>query len=115
MQLFLNIFDNAVKFQLPGNKPIVVVKAEAEAEHWRISISDNGIGIAAEHLEAIFAVFRRLHTQDEYPGTGIGLAICQKVAVHHGGSITAESAGLGQGACFVLRLPFHPSPAAGSA
>ncbi len=107
-QLFSNLFDNALKFQPAGQVPVVQLSCEDRGEEWLFRVVDNGIGIPAEHLETIFAVFRRLHTLEEYEGTGIGLAICRKVADQHGGRIWAESAGLGQGACFCLLLPKKP-------
>jgi len=67
-------------------------------------VRDNGIGIAPEFQERIFGIFQRLHGVGQYPGSGIGLAICRRIAERHGGSITVESAP-GQGAAFVVRLP----------
>jgi signal transduction histidine kinase len=74
-------------------------------------VRDNGIGIAAEHHDAIFQVFRRLHTAQEFDGTGIGLALCKRVAERHGGAISVHSAP-GQGSTFLVRLPRSHSSAA---
>lgn len=107
-QLFQNLIGNAIKFQQPGNPPRVEISAGAEGERWHIRVRDNGIGIPPNQLEAVFAIFRRLHPQDEYEGSGIGLAICRKIASFHGGELTASSAGEGQGSEFHLWLPMQP-------
>ena len=113
-QLFQNLIDNASKFHKPGVAPLVKVSAWPEGSHWHVVIKDNGIGVPADQLETIFAVFRRLHHADEYEGTGIGLAICRKIVRHHGGDIWAESK-LGEGTEFHIRLPREPAtPVAGS-
>ena len=86
IRLFQNIIGNAIKFH--GNqKPLVRLSSARDDGNWRISIADNGIGIEAKYLERIFGVFQRLHTREQYPGTGIGLAVCKKIVEQHGGRI----------------------------
>jgi signal transduction histidine kinase/integral membrane sensor domain MASE1 len=104
VQLFQNLIGNAIKFQKAGHKPEVWIEAREDADAWQVSVRDNGIGIDPRHLEQIFLVFRRLHTSDQYPGTGIGLAICRKVVLLHGGDIWAESAP-GKGTTMRFTLP----------
>ena len=89
-QLFRNLFSNALKFR-GKSMPEVRVTARQEPDGWHFVVTDNGIGIEPESLERIFGMFQRLHTAEEYPGTGIGLAICQSIVEKHGGRIWAES------------------------
>ncbi|HMI08649.1 MAG TPA: PAS domain S-box protein [Flavobacterium sp.] len=107
-QLFLNILNNAVKYSKPDVKPVIKVHAEKEVSEkqkfWKISISDNGIGFEPQYSEKIFEVFQRLHGKKEYVGTGVGLAICQKIVKNHNGYITAEGEP-GVGATFNIYLP----------
>lgn len=103
VQLFQNLIGNAIKFQRPGQKPVVRIHCEREGEQWHLIVADNGIGIPADQLENIFVVFRRLHGDDDYAGTGIGLSICRKIAEYHRGTITAQASGAG--AEFHVRLP----------
>ncbi|MBW8907339.1 MAG: PAS domain S-box protein [Betaproteobacteria bacterium] len=108
VQLFQNLIGNALKFrgQAP---PRIHVSAQEENAEWRVSIADNGIGIEPQYFERIFMLFQRLHTMGEYPGTGIGLAICKKVAERHGGRIWLESQ-LGAGSTFHFTLPKKDFP-----
>ena len=101
-QLFQNLIANAVKFH-GAEPPRVHVSAEPqdpEGKEWLFSVRDNGIGIEPQYSGRIFAVFHRLHTREEYPGTGIGLAICKKTVERHGGRIWVESAELERGTTF---------------
>jgi light-regulated signal transduction histidine kinase (bacteriophytochrome) len=103
-KLFENLISNAVKFQTAGQQPVVRITARMEAHECRIEVLDNGIGIEARHLDQIFVIFRRLHTVDKYPGTGIGLAICRKIIDRHGGRIWVDSEP-GRGSRFHIALP----------
>ena len=106
VQLFQNLIANAVKFQRPDATPQVRILAEpAQHGFWKVSVVDNGIGIDAEHRERIFEIFKRLHTQEQYPGTGIGLSLCKKIVEeHHGGEIGMTSE-VGKGTTFWFTLP----------
>lgn len=107
LQLFQNLINNGLKYQLPDAVPEVDVEAEQMDSHWRFCIRDNGIGIEQRNLGKIFDVFQRLHTRSEYPGTGIGLAICKKVVNQHGGTIWAESSP-GEGTRIFFTLALNP-------
>jgi len=90
VQLFQNLIGNAIKF-CKNRIPEVHISAKQEEDKWLLGIQDNGIGIAPEHCERIFQIFQRLHSREEYEGTGIGLAVCNKIVVRHGGKIWVES------------------------
>ncbi|MEX1668235.1 ATP-binding protein [Zhongshania guokunii] len=89
--LFQNLISNGLKFSREGVPPVITITAEHSAEAWQFSVSDNGIGIEAEHFQHIFMIFQRLHGRDEFEGSGIGLAHCKKVVELHGGEIWVES------------------------
>lgn len=106
-QLFQNLIGNSLKFRRPEVPPVVVIAADEPVDGLvRITVSDNGIGFEAQYAEQIFDVFRRLHGRDDYEGTGIGLPLCRRIAVRHGGSITAHGEP-GSGATFTIVLPLR--------
>lgn len=102
VQLFQNLIGNAIKYR-SEDSPIVEVWSESNESEVVIHVKDNGIGIAEEYQDQVFALFKRLHHRAEYPGTGIGLAICQRVAKRHGGSISVQSRP-NEGTCFSVHL-----------
>ena len=103
-QLFQNLIGNAVKYRRPGIRPLVRVEGRREGNQALFSVSDNGIGIHPEYKERIFGLFKRLHSSDEYAGTGIGLALCQRIVERHHGRIWVESEP-GKGSTFYFTLP----------
>ena len=105
LRLMQNLIGNGLKFRVAGRKPEVRVIGAVLGNEWRVSIADNGIGILPDQIDRLFQVFQRLQSRADYEGTGIGLALCRKIAEHHGGRIRAESKGEGQGSTFVLELP----------
>jgi light-regulated signal transduction histidine kinase (bacteriophytochrome) len=116
-QLFTNLFTNAIKFKKPESSPVIKITGrkldagensryhfENEQDAYEIVVKDNGIGFEQEFAEKIFQIFQRLHGKAEYPGSGIGLAICKKIVENHNGHITAES-NPGNGAAFHIVIP----------
>lgn len=107
MQLFQNLVENALKYRQPGVPPEISIAAERQDNHWRFKVKDNGLGIDPKHHVRIFELFQRLHTEEEYSGIGMGLAICKKIVERHGGRIWVESTP-GNGATFLFTLPAVP-------
>jgi signal transduction histidine kinase len=109
IQLFQNLVSNALKFH-GKEPPRVEVAAEPQGpDFWRFTVKDNGLGIDPQYFDRIFIIFQRLHGREEYPGTGIGLAICKKIVERHGGRIGLESQP-GGGSTFWFTLPAAPAP-----
>ncbi len=104
MQLFQNLISNSIKYRSDNKSLKVHISAKEEENQYCFSVKDNGIGISSDHLECIFTIFQRLHTNEEYKGTGIGLAIAQKIVHQFGGQIWAESE-KGEGSIFYFTIP----------
>ncbi len=102
--LLQNLVGNAIKFRAPDRPPCVRVDAERQGNDWRFLVEDNGIGIEDKYLKRIFELGERLHSEKKYPGTGFGLAICDKIVRAHGGRIWVTSRP-GEGSCFLFTLP----------
>jgi len=103
-QLFQNLIANGIKFRRAEAPPVVHISSRRDNGTWTFAVSDNGIGIESQYLDRIFALFQRLHSRAEYPGTGIGLAICKKIVERHGGTIRVQSEP-GRGTTFEFTLP----------
>jgi two-component system, chemotaxis family, sensor kinase Cph1 len=104
MQLFQNLLANAIKFQKPGEPPQIHIGVQRQELSWVFSVTDNGIGLEPQFADRVFVIFQRLHTRDEYPGSGMGLAICKKIVECHRGQIWVDSAP-NQGATFQFTIP----------
>jgi PAS domain S-box-containing protein len=105
-QLLEQLIANAVTFRAPDRPPVVTISSEVDGVGVRIDVADNGIGIDPAHQDRIFKVFGRLHGRDEYDGTGIGLALCRRIAERHGGRLDVDSRP-GAGSTFHVWLPGH--------
>jgi light-regulated signal transduction histidine kinase (bacteriophytochrome) len=103
-RLMFNLIGNCIKYRSPDRPLEVHISAEAADGHDVLRIADNGIGFDPRHAETIFGIFNRLHRKEEYPGTGLGLALCERVLHLHGGTITAEGRP-GEGAIFTAKFP----------
>jgi signal transduction histidine kinase len=112
-QVFMNLIANSLKFHSVDARPIVTVTCETnmpsplagDGRAWCVlRFADQGIGFEAQYAERVFSLFQRLHSREEYSGTGIGLALCRKIIERHGGTITAQSEP-GEGAIFTIYLP----------
>jgi len=103
-QILQNLIGNAIKYHSPERTPTIHIAAERRSGQWIFTVSDNGIGIAPEYKENVFGLFKRLHTGDQYSGTGIGLAICHRIVDRYHGRIWVESE-LGRGSAFRFELP----------
>jgi hypothetical protein len=109
-QLFGNLLSNALKFARTDIRPVITITAVAGSQegYYHIEVKDNGIGFHQHHAEQIFSIFQRLHKKTDYSGTGIGLAMCKKIAQNHRGDIYA-TANPGSGATFHILLPANPA------
>ena len=112
-QVFQNLISNAIKFRSAA-PPAISIGAGRRQHHWQFTVRDNGIGIAAEHADSVFGIFHRLHTRVEYPGNGIGLAICKRIVERFGEKIWLEACP-GQGTAFQFNLPAAESCEKGGA
>lgn len=108
LQLLQNLIGNALKYHKEGVPPVVRVTSEKESSRVRIFVEDNGIGFEEKYVDNIFSPFKRLHSREEYEGTGIGLTVCRKIVERHGGIITARSTP-GEGSTFIIELPERQS------
>jgi light-regulated signal transduction histidine kinase (bacteriophytochrome) len=102
MQIFQNLIANSIKFCMVT--PVIHLSAARKDGNWQFTVQDNGIGIDRRYADKIFIIFQRLHTREEYPGTGIGLALCKRIIERHGGEIWFHSEA-DKGTTFYFTLP----------
>lgn len=102
-RLFQNLIGNAIKFH-GERRPQIRIWSKHEGREWVFAVSDNGIGIESKYYDTVFEIFQRLHTREEYPGTGVGLAVCKRIVQRHGGRIWVESTP-GEGSTFLFTIP----------
>ncbi|OON82534.1 sensor histidine kinase [Streptomyces tsukubensis] len=107
--LWQNLVGNAVKFRHPDRSPVITVDCRREGDFWQVSVTDNGIGVPEEFGEKVFVIFQRLHSREEYGGTGIGLALCRKIVEHHGGRIGFDHS-VPEGTRITFTLPVLDEP-----
>ena len=112
LRLVQNLIGNALKFRVAGRTPEITVTSATVDDRWHLCVTDNGIGILPDQIGRLFQMFARLQSRTAYEGTGIGLALCRKIAEHHGGKIGVTSAGEGLGSRFCVDLPLPPAPEA---
>jgi signal transduction histidine kinase len=102
-QVFQNLVSNSIKFAREGVQPIIQIAVEEHGSFWQIRVSDNGLGIQPQYNERIFEIFQRLHPQDKFPGSGMGLTICKRIVERHEGKISVEAGGF-EGTSFVFTI-----------
>lgn len=107
VRLFQNLLSNALKYVAEEVQPAVTVESRVANDGWHVTVTDNGIGIEPAQRERLFKVFSRLHTEAEYQGAGVGLALCRRIVEHHNGTIEVVSEGAGRGSCFCFHLPIE--------
>jgi len=105
-QVFQNLFDNSIKYRKQNLPAVITISSRKTDINLIISVQDNGIGFDISHSERIFKIFQRLHSEDKYPGTGIGLSICKKIIERHDGIIWVESEE-GVGTTFYIKIPLY--------
>ena len=112
-RLLQNLINNALTYHPAKQAPVIRLHVRPEEHqqrsYWLFSVADEGIGIDSSQIPRLFQIFQRLHSRQDYEGTGVGLAVCRKIVEHHDGDIWVESAGLGKGSCFYFRLPRYDS------
>jgi light-regulated signal transduction histidine kinase (bacteriophytochrome) len=103
MQVFQNLIANAIRF-CKEPPPMIHISATQDENSLSIAVTDKGIGIEPKNFERVFQIFQRLHTREEYEGTGVGLAVCKRIMERHNGTISVQSE-IGQGSTFTLKFP----------